>query len=320
MSLSRSRLRRAVMGVSDEKATAFATGDDATWRHLKTAVRAAVGGYHAVLDGHRPHDLIPRLDRVPLDLRGYAYEGAAMGLTAIDCFLPGRSRFTAYLNGPGQSHLYMAYIGAGQALARLRRRPEPFLRRLPDPALRWLVLDGYGFHEGFFRPGRFVRDHQVPTRLSAFGRRVFDQGVGRSVWFTAGARVDDVARVIRAFPAHRHADLWLGAGVACGYVGGVDRATITALRSAAGRHATRLAIGAAFVAKGRLRAGNPVPDTELACQLLCGVPAGKAAELVDQAFEDLPDTPSVPAYDCLQRRLAYRLADTTARLSGGERP
>jgi enediyne biosynthesis protein E3 len=308
MTLSLSRVRRAVMGVSDAEATAFSRGDTPTWKHLETVVRTAVGGYHEVLDGSRFQDLIPRLDQTPLEFRGYAYEGAAMGLTGLDCFLPGSSRFQAYLEGPGRPHIYMVHIGAGEALARLRRKPEPFMRRLADPALRWLVMDGYGFHEGFFKSRRFVAGQQVPVHLSAFGRRVFDQGVGRSIWFTSGADACEISRTIAAFPAHRHADLWVGIGVACGYVGGVDRITVEALRAAAGRHATRMAVGTAFVAKGRLRAGNPIPDTELACDVLCGVSGEEAARLVDQAFEDLPDTRSQPAYDTLQRRLETSLS------------
>jgi hypothetical protein len=71
-----------------------------------------------------------------------------------------------------------------------------------------------------------------------------------------------------------------------------------------------MAVGTAFVAKGRLRAGNLIPDTELACEVLCGVCAQDAARLVDRAFEDLPDTRSVPAYDTLQRRLETSLAVT----------
>ena len=124
------RLRRAVIGVPDSEALAFSHGDSPRWKHLETVVLTAVGGYHAVLDGHRLGDLVPVLDRTPLELRGYAYEGAAMGLTGMDCFLPG-SRFTAYLEGPGSPHVYMVHIGAGEALARLRRKPEPFLQRLP---------------------------------------------------------------------------------------------------------------------------------------------------------------------------------------------
>jgi len=303
MSTSLSRLRRAVMGVSDREATQFSRGDTPVWKHLKSVVRSAVGGYHAVLDGSRLEDLVPRLDQTPLELRGYAYEGAAMGLTGLDCFLPFGSRLRRYMDGPGRPHIYMVHIGAGEALARLRRRPEPFLAKLPDPALRWLVLDGYGFHEGFFKPRRHVQEQRVPAHLSSFGRRVFDQGIGRSIWFTSGAAADEIARTIATFPAHRHADLWLGIGVACGYVGGVGRDTVEALRAAAGRHATRMAVGTAFVAKGRIRAGNPTADTELACEVLCRVSSREAARRVDEAFEDLPDTAALPAYGRLQERL-----------------
>ncbi len=314
MSKVLSRLRRSVMGVPDREATQFSRGDTPNWNHLKTVVRSAVGGYHAVLDGSRLDDLIPRLDRTPLEFRGYAYEGAAMGLTGLDLFLPGRSRLRRYMDGPGSPHIYMVHIGAGEALARLRRKPEPFLRRLPDPALRWLVLDGYGFHEGFFKPRKFVTQQRVPSHLSAFGRRVFDQGVGRSIWFASGASVDDIARTIATFPAHRHADLWLGIGVACGYVGGVETSTVQALRAAAGRHLPRLAVGTAFVAKGRIRAGNPIPGTDIACEVLCGMSSQDAAETVDRAWEDLIDSPSRPAYGHLQDRLEdnFRSLHTTS--------
>ncbi|MDA2804778.1 DUF1702 family protein [Nocardiopsis suaedae] len=312
MNLSASRLRRAVMGVSDAEATSFSRGEGPVWSHLETAVRTAVGGYHCVLDSSRFEDLVPRLDRTPLELRGYAYEGAAMGLAGLDCFLPGPSRFRAYLRGPGEPHVYMAHIGAGEALARLRRRPERFLARLDDPVLKWLVMDGYGFHEGFFKPARFVARQQVPRHLSPYARRVFDQGVGRSIWFTAGAHVPLMARLVGRFPPRRHADLWLGLGVACGYVGGVDRGTVEDLRAAAGAHAARLAVGTAFVAKGRHLAGNPVADTDLACSVLCGgATSAQAARLVDAAFTDLPDGP-VPGYEVLQRRLADSLADSGA--------
>ncbi|MGH3613346.1 MAG: DUF1702 family protein [Pseudonocardia sp.] len=298
-----SRIRRLVMGVPDREVVRFSRGDSATWAHLEAAVRAAVGGYHAVLDGSSFERLVPQLDETPPELRGYAYEGAAMGLTGIDLFMPGSSRFRAYVEGPGRHHVYMAHIGAGEALARLRRRPEPFLLRLPDPTLRWLVLDGYGFHEGFFKPRRFVLDQSVPSHLSPFGRKVVDQGVGRSLWFTSGADVDAIATTIAGFATQRHADLWLGVGVGCGYVGGVDRAGVVALRAAAHRHATRLGVGAAFVAKGRDRAGNVTDHTRSACEVLCGLGLAETVKLVDEAFVDVPDAPAAPAYGALQDRI-----------------
>ena len=304
------KARRAVMGVSDAEATAFSRGDSPTWQHLKTAVRAAVAGYHTVLDSGRLTVLVPALERFPLELRGYAYEGAAMGLTGLDCFLPGKSRLTQYMNGPGAPHIFMVHIGAGEALARLRRRPEPFLlTRMADPVLRWLVMDGYGFHQGFFTPARYVGQQFVPGYLSPYARRVFDQGLGRSLWFTCGAQVPDIERTIAGFPLRRQPDLWLGVGVACTYVGGVCESAVEELRAAAGTNCAQLAVGSAFVAKGRHQAGNPLPDTNLACGVLCGgLSSLEAAALVDEAFDGLPARGPDPAYATLQAGLLSHFA------------
>jgi enediyne biosynthesis protein E3 len=311
------RARMALLGVSHEEATAFSKGDAANWRHLEQAVLTAVGGYHAVLEGGSLDDIVARLDRTPLALRSYAYEGAAMGFTGMDCFLPWKSRFREYAKGPGAPHIYQVHIGAGEALARLRRKPEPFLNRLGDPVLRWLVMDGYGFHEGFFKPKRYVTGQEVPLHLSPYARRVFDQGIGRSIWFLTGAQVDAIAAVISAFPAARQPDLWLGIGVACGYVGGVRRADIERLREAAGPCRDRLAVGAAFVAKGRQRAGNPVPDTDLACEVLCGMTSAQAARLMEDAFASLPVRSPEPGYELLQRRLLATFAERPVPTDGG---
>lgn len=303
------RLRHRVMGVPDAEITAFLGGDTPAWQHLERAVRSAVGGYHAVLDSSRLDDLVPRLDATPNALRGYTYEGAAMGLTGLDCFVPGSTRFADYLAGPAAPHAYMAHIGAGEALARLRRRPEPFLARLSDPVLRWLVMDGYGFHEGFFKPQRHVVEQRVPAHLSPYAARVFDQGIGRSIWFRSGAEVEVIASTIDAFATRRHADLWLGVGVACGYVGGIERKAVTALRAAAGPDADQLGVGSAFTAKGRHRAGNLVPDGEIACAVLCGgLTSVQASAVVDQAFAEVAAAGPVSSpYDLLQRRLAALL-------------
>jgi hypothetical protein len=315
VAFSLKQLRRSLLGVSQKEATSFSQGNSRTWKHLEAAVLAAIAGYHATLDSSRFEKLVPQLDLTPLELRGYAYEGAAMGLTGLDCVLPWKKRLRAYMAGPGAPHIYMVHIGAGEALARLRRKPEPFIARLEDRTLCWLVMDGYGFHEGFFSRQRFVVDQLVPAHLSSYGRRVFDQGLGRSIWFSAGADARAIATTIASFPAARQADLWVGIGVACAYVGGVERSTIEALRQAAGVHAPRLATGAAFVAKGRQRAGNLVPHTDLACQVLCGVSSLQAAQIVDQGFEQLPVDGPEPAYEILQQRLLTHFTAHAAPVS-----
>jgi hypothetical protein len=318
MSFSFRQLRRSLLGVSQKEATAFSEGNTQTWKHLEAAVLAAIEGYHATLDGSKFEVLVPRLNKVPLELRGYAYEGAAMGLTGLDCLLPWKRRLQAYMAGPGSPHIYMVHIGAGEALARLRRKPEPFIARLPDRVLCWLVMDGYGFHEGFFSKRRYIDEQVVPAHLSSYARRIFDQGLGRSLWFTAGANVDKIATMIASFPVARQADMWIGIGVGCAYVGGVDREAIETLRTLAGPYRPQLALGAATVAKGRHRAGNPVPHTDMASEILCGVSSERAAQILDVAFENLPTDGPEPAFEILQQRLLAQFALPIASVSQRE--
>lgn len=318
MSSGIQRLRRRLMGVSDSEVTRFSRGDSLKWRHLRRAARTAVEGYHLVLDDHRLDRLIPRLNAVELDWRGYAYDGAAMGLTGVDCFLPG-SRFADFVRGPAEDHAYMAHIGAGEALARLRRQPEPFLKRLEHPVLRWLVMDGYGFHEGFFRPDRHVIAQKVPPFLGQSARRVFDQGLGRAVWFLTGADVADISGILDVFEEHRKPDLWLGVGVACGYVGGIDESEIRELQKHSGQYRVQLAVGSAFVAKGRIRAGNLTNDTDLAARELCGRSASDVADLVESGFAAVAGSRTDFAYGELQQCLADWLAPALTT-SIGRRP
>jgi hypothetical protein len=303
MTISSGSLSRSLFGVPYKIATAFRQGTSETWMQLEAAVLAALEGYHAILEGSAFQALIPRLDTVPLELRGYAYEGAAMGLTGLDLMLPWKKRLLAYMAGPGAPHIYMVHIGAGEALARLRRRPEPFIARLPDRVLCWLVMDGYGFHEGFFASHRTIDRQFVPKHLSNYARHIFDQGVGRSLWFTAGADIERISSSIAAFPISRQADMWAGVGVGCTYVGGIDEAGIKALRWASGPYSAELAMGSATVAKGRLRAGNPAPHSNLACKMLCEVSSEEAAQMVDKAFMNLPLDGPEPAFAILQRRI-----------------
>src|SRR5438128_4208177 len=110
-------------------------------------------GYHAALEDDDPQTLEARLNTVESEFRGFAFEGAAMALALLDMLTPwNRSRWRSFLNGPAAAHVYMTHVGYGWALARLHRlypSVERPLARL-DPVLRWLALDGYGFHEGYF--------------------------------------------------------------------------------------------------------------------------------------------------------------------------
>ncbi len=305
------RLRRQILGISPEEATfarrGFHGGDQQVRARLERVGATFLEGYHTALEADEAA-LGPRLNAIEAEWRGFAFEGAAMGLAIIDFMSPWKSnRLRAFIEGPGAAHIYMVYVGAGWAMARLPVRPERFRKRL-DPLLGWLAMDGYGFHEGYFGGPEFFAAQGRPARLDAVAARVFDQGLGRSLWFVEGADVQAVAATIAAFPESRQADLWSGVGLACAYAGGQDRPNIEALREKAASFQPHLAQGAAFAAKARQRAGNLVAHTDLACQVICGVPAIAAAGVTDITLQALAETTPSPDYEMWRERIQASLA------------
>ncbi len=118
-----------------------------------------------------------------------------------------------------------------------------------------------------------------------------------------GADGDRIAATIDRFQERRHADLWSGVGLACAYAGGLPEQAIESLCAMAGPHRPHLAQGVAFAAKARERAGNPAPHTQLACLIVCGMPAEPAARLTDRALEGLPSDGALPAYEVWRQRV-----------------
>ena len=251
-------------------------------------------GYHAALQLDAPEALRERLERVELEYRGFAYEGAAMALTLCDAVLPRSTRFQEFMEGEGKRHIYMLHVGAGWACARvpwLRRRMERFIRRF-DPVLRWLVLDGYGFHQGYFHFKAPV-DSAV-NRLSMDARHVFYQGLGRSLWFVHGCDFHKISKTISSFPAIYQGDAWSGIGLACAYAGGTSSGEMKEAVSLAGRFNFALAQGAAFAAKARQLAGNEAAHTEEACAVFVRMSTDEAATLTDTALAQINRNSSSP--------------------------
>ena len=322
----RAVVQRALFGI-DPRDTSFARrgfhvpGDEAVRERLERVGATFVTGYHAALEEERPEPLAARIDaEVEREWRGFAYEGAGMALALLDTLLPGwlgrGDRLARFLAGPGAAQTYIIYVGAGWVMARLPVSPERYISRLTDPVMRWLAMDGFGFHEGFFHASRSVARQEVPRRVRGYARRGFDQGLGRSLWFVEGADVGRLPRTIGAFPADRQPDLWSGLGLACGYAGGRTRSEIEALLAAAGPHAPQLAQGVAFAAKARQRAGSLTAHTELACQVICRRSLDEAAAVTDEALLNLPadfssspsDEPDEPAFEVWRRRIQNQLS------------
>jgi len=261
---------------------------------LEYVVQTFLHGYHAALQESNEKNLASRLSAVEMDFQGFAYDGAAMALALLDGFSHWRKRFQHFLGGAGKQHIYMLHVGAGWAYARLpwlRRRIESAIRNF-HPVLRWLVIDGYGFHEGYFHHRTAVQAGKMPSQLSGDARHVFYQGLGRSLWFVNGADASQISQTISSFAAQYHSDAWSGIGLACAYAGGSSRAEIDELQFHAGAHSAALAQGAAFAAKARQLADNPARHTEIACGILCGMTAEKAAALCDETLNQTGNHPS----------------------------
>ena len=298
---------RSALGLSPQEtnfeARGFRARNPAMRAHLEQVGAAFVNGYHAGLEQDTPENLAAELDSTPPELRGFAYEGAAMSLALLDTLTPWRrDRVAEFLCAAGDAHVYMIHIGVGWAWARLPvnlpRAKERF-----DPVLRWLALDGYGFHEAFFKWPRYLAGANYPRRLSGYDRRAFDQGFGRCLWFVDGGDVEAITRTISTLAPQRHADLWSGVGLAATYAGGASDASLIQLRELAGEFQPQLAQGSAFAAKARQRAGNSTGYTDVATRILCEMSALDAAQLCDTTLENLPANAAQPAYELWRCRL-----------------
>jgi hypothetical protein len=305
------KFRKRLFSISFEEATVarrgFSDGGIEATRRLEQIGRTFLQGYHAALDDEDQAMLVLSLDATEHSFRGFAYEGAAMGLAFLDQFSPWRRgrRLRGLLNGAGSRHTYMIHVGAGWAMARLpwlRWNVDGALTQL-DPLLRWLALDGYGFHEGYFHWRRFLLKPERINKLQGYARHAFAQGLGRALWFIEGADVRRLPAAVALFPRPLHADLWSGIGLACTYAGGVERTAVEQLRVAAGAYTAELAQGAAFAAKTRQRAGNESLHTEMACQVLCGLSSEAAAQVTDVKLQLLPEDGDVPAYEIWRQRI-----------------
>lgn len=304
------RLRKHLFGISFEEVTfarrGFNDGGRAARERLEHIGRSFLQGYHAALSDEGPEVLAVNLEAIDKESTGFAYEGAAMGLTLLDQLsLWKRGRLITFLNGVGSRHTYMIHVGVGWAIARvpwLRRNFHHAVADL-DPLLRWLAADGNGFSDFYFKFPHFLRNPERLNGLQGYTRHAYAQGVGRSLWFVTGAKAHLISKTISQLPEALHRDLWSGVGLACAMAGGSDRVEVELVRSLAGDYRSALAQGAAFAAKTRQQADNPAHHTETACQILCGLDADSAAQLTDATRRCLPDDGKVPAYEIWRQRI-----------------
>lgn len=296
------RLRVRLLGLdasaADLTVRGFSNCPSSTREELEGAGRAFIVGFNTGLGTDRPDALAAVCTSLSSRRRGFAYEGAGMAWALLDAApLPGTTgRVRSLLDGPGHPHRYLVHVGCGWGFARTRRPVRAVWDQL-DPLLRWLAFDGWGFHQGYFRPRVAIRAGRRPRRITAATARLFDQGVGRSLWFVEGGDPARLARTIGRLAVDRHADLWSGVGLAAVYAGGRPVDDLVALVRVAGVHRPHLAQGATFAAKARVAAGHRDEATERAVEVLAGCGLTEAAEHTDRALTAVAVDGSVHAYE-----------------------
>ena len=218
------------------------------------------------------------LEQIPVTFRSIGYECASMTI-ALKGFDQNSvsPAWRAYACGPARLHQAQVYVGLGWAIAKLTL---PFLEVVKDldPFLHSRVADGCGYYDASFRQRQTVKEQQLPGYLPAAALPMYDQGLGRSFWYSCRADIEIIKSKIADFAADRQASLWRGAGIAIAYVGGCDEKYLKIIFDAAGKHAVQLACGAALAAKSRREANTLTSDTDLCSRLWFDL-AGSTVEM-----------------------------------------
>ncbi|HEV2342715.1 MAG TPA: DUF1702 family protein [Actinocrinis sp.] len=288
---------------------------------LETVGKMFMAGYACAAAAGTVAEAEHCIAQLPWQYQGFAYEGAGMGYAVRDGLPFGSSHHVAdFLRDRIDGHVYMIYVGVGWAMARLPRfRWKTLDNAMPDPIFRWLALDGYGFHQAYFKTNKYVHQHYQEPEFpwpgegpATYANRVIDQGIGRAMWFVGGAEPNRVADMIDKFPQPRHADLYAGSGLAATYAGGANEGELRTFLRRAGAYAPHVAQGSVFAAAARVETNLVTEHTGLATRVLVGVTPQQAREI----FRDSRPAPKpdgdTPAFELWRQRISAGVATLQA--------
>ena len=236
-----------------------------------------------------------------------------MGAAVADALTFRRARLPAWISANDGRFTYLSHVGAGWALARLPFRRREILGSL-DPVHHWLAFDGCGFHDAYFYPRRVLSGWRRVR--SGYKSSVYDQGIGRALWFLGGGDLHWAADWIERANAVRRSCLWAGLGLAVTYAGGASAEDLRALRLRAGAFADDLGQGAAFAAAAHAHAGWIPEHARLAAIAITGRDPEALSGLVRATRGALPskETAPTPRYE------RWRCAVRDALIGGPEVP
>jgi len=155
---------------------------------VEGVLRSFAGGFNAMLTGPRWSMWQRYCDSLPVFLRPFAHEGAAMGFTPRRFFRcrPEDFEESVVRTQPGMRYLYYVGLGFWSAMRDHHPRHLAHVVARLDLLHGHLCYDGYGFKHGFFD---YLENPEVVRKFDNFdesARNVVYQGVGRSFWFLFG--------------------------------------------------------------------------------------------------------------------------------------
>jgi hypothetical protein len=265
-----------------------------------------VAGHNIAALAADTDEILDALAARPSVERGFFAEGAAKGSAIRTICPPWRDTLAPLLAALRTHYVHLSHVGVGWAMARMPFARRALARRL-DPMLAPLATDGLGFHDGYFRSTAVAGGWR---RLRGTTGPVYDQGVGRSLWFSCGADPARIASVVASLEAARHDDLWAGVGLASVYAGGAGPSGIDQLKAAAGPSGRWLMQGAAFAVGAYARTGIVPREAEEAALRISGADPETLVALVDRALADARHhVGAQPApYQCWRKHVADALA------------
>jgi hypothetical protein len=219
--------------------------------------------------------LLEYLEKAQPEFRSIGYESASMSI-ALKNFNgnPNMLDWLDFAHGPAKAHQAQVYVGLGWAIAKLNL---PFLSTTNkiELLLQYHVADGCGYYDGCFRQRQSIANTQIPDYVPAVLLPLYDQGIGRSLWYMCNAEIEKIKGKIETFTIKRQASLWRGIGIAVAYVGGCNDIALKLLIQAAKENDFQLTCGAALAVKSRVTANTVDEETNSCSQQLFALTTNK---------------------------------------------
>jgi hypothetical protein len=152
--------------------------------------------------------------------RGFAFEGAGMGLGARCAMFGGGEKFEQLMMKLSPKYVYQYYVGLGWYLhIRYGYKPQGYNQWISqlDPRFAPILFDGVGFKTGLFSKLGSLEAVSCFGSFTSEQARICLQGYGRSLWFQNRFNLQNAVMEINKQTFSDRDDLYSGLGLAVAY-------------------------------------------------------------------------------------------------------